>query len=176
MKILSTKFKDLKIINGVTFADKRGFFREIYRNTFFKKKKFIFWFCSMSKKNVIRGLHLQTKFKQGKFLAVLKGEIFDVAVDLRKNSKTYGKYFSIYLSEKNSKSVFLPAGFAHGFCGLGKENLVFYGCTNYWSEKHEVGLLWNDPTIKIKWPIKNPTVSSKDKKNVTLNYFQKFYS
>ena len=176
MKILSTKFKDLKIINGVTFADKRGFFREIYRNTFFKKKKFIFWFCSMSKKNVIRGLHLQTKFKQDKFLAVIKGEIFDVALDLRKNSKTYGKYFSIYLSEKNSKSVFLPAGFAHGFCGLGKENLIFYGCTNYRSEKHEVGLLWNDPAIKIKWPVKKPIVSSKDKKNVTLSNFQNLYS
>jgi dTDP-4-dehydrorhamnose 3,5-epimerase len=176
MKILSTSFKDLKIIQGNTFNDNRGFFREIYRNTFFKKKKFIFWFCSKSKKNVIRGLHLQTKFKQDKFLAVIKGEIFDVALDLRKNSKTYGKYFSIYLSEKNSKSVFLPAGFAHGFCGLGKENLIFYGCTNYRSEKHEVGLLWNDPAIKIKWPVKKPIVSSKDKKNVTLSNFQNLYS
>ena len=173
MKILSTKFKDLKIINGVTFADKRGFFREIYRNTFFKKKKFIFWFCSMSKKNVIRGLHLQTKFKQGKFLAVLKGEIFDVAVDLRKNSKTYGKYFSIYLSEKNSKSVFLPAGFAHGFCSLEKENLILYGLTNLRSETDEDGIIWNDKNLNIKWPIKNPILSKKDKKNVSFNNFVK---
>ena len=175
MKVLNTRFKDLKVIQGITFKDNRGFFREIYRNTFLKKKKFIFWSLSKSKKGVVRGLHLQTKFKQAKFLSVVKGEIYDVALDLRKGSKTYGRYFSIHLSEKNSKSVFLPAGFAHGFCGLGKENLVFYGCTNYRSIKHEVGILWNDPAIRIKWPLKKSIVSSKDKKNITLNKFQNLY-
>ena len=175
MKIVKNEFKGLLVIENQRFIDRRGFFREIYRNTFLKKKKFIFWSLSKSKKGVIRGLHLQTRFKQAKFLTVVKGEVFDVALDLRKNSKTYGKYFSIHLSERNSKSVFLPAGFAHGFCGLGKENLVFYGCTNFRSKKHEVGILWNDPAIQIKWPLKKPTMSSKDKKNITLNKFQNFY-
>ena len=175
MKILSTKFKDLKIIKGITFNDNRGSFRELYRNTFFKKKQLIFWSCSKSKKNVVRGLHLQTKFAQGKFISVVKGEIFDVAVDLRKNSKTYGKYFSIRLSEKNSNSIFIPGGFAHGFCSLKKENLVFYGFTNYRSQIHEVGILWNDPFIKVKWPVKKPIISSKDKNNITLKNFQNLY-
>ena len=175
MKILSTSFKDLKIIQGNTFNDNRGFFREIYRNTFFKKKKLIFWSLSKSKKNVVRGMHLQKKFAQDKFITVIKGEIYDVVVDLRPSSKTYGKYFSIRLSAKNSKSIFIPAGFAHGFCNLGKENLVFYGCSNYWSQKNEVGILWSDADLKIKWPVKKPIVSSKDKKNISLSKFRCLY-
>ena len=172
MKILSTNFKDLKIIKGIAFNDKRGSFREVYRSTFFKKKQLIFWIHSKSKKNVVRGLHLQTRFEQAKFISVVKGEIFDVAVDLRKNSNTYGKYFSVSLSEKNSYSIYIPEGFAHGFCALGKENLVIYGLTNYRSQKHEVGILWNDPVLNIKWPVKKPIISLIDKKNITLRKFQ----
>ena len=99
------------------------------------KKKFIFSCVSSSKKNVIRGLHLQRKFAQGKYISVLKGEIFDVVVDLRKNSKNFGKYFSIRLSDKNGLSIFIPEGFAHGFVGMKKENLISYQCTNYRSKK-----------------------------------------
>ena len=175
MKILSTRFKDLKIIQGNTFNDNRCFLREIYRNTFFKKKKLMFWSLSGSKKNVVRGMHLQKKFAQDKLITVLKGAIFDVAVDLRRSSKTYGKYFSIRLSAKNSKSLFIPAGFAHGFCNLGKENLVFYGCSNYWSQKNEVGILWNDADLKIKWPVKKPLVSKKDQNNLSLLEYIKMY-
>ena len=130
---------------------------------------------SKSKKNVIRGLHLQKEFKQDKFVSVVKGKIFDVVVDLRKKAKTYGKKYSIILSEKNYTSLFIPAGFAHGFCTMAKENLVFYGCTNYRSKDDEIGILWNDSELKIKWPIKNPIISQKDRKLRTFYDFKKFY-
>ena len=129
---------------------------------------------SKSKKNVLRGLHLQKKNQQEKFVSVVKGKVFDVVLDLRKKSKTYGKHFSIILSEKNSTSLFIPAGFAHGFCGLENDNLVFYGCTNYRSKKNEVGILWNDKTLKIKWPTTKLILSKKDKNNITFDKFNNF--
>ena len=107
---------------------------------------------------------MQTKNKQGKFVSVLKGSILDVVVDLRKNSKTFGKHFKIELTEKNGKSIFIPPGFAHGFLARKNENIVHYYNTNYRSAKHEIGILWNDSSLKIKWPIKNPLLSKKDKK------------
>ena len=175
MKLVNTRFNGLKLIKGKTFYDKRGFLRETMRNNLLKGNKFIFWILSQSKKNTIRGLHIQKKHMQAKFICVLKGKIYDVALDLRKKSKTYGKYFSAILSEKNSTSVFIPKGFAHGFCGLEKENLILYGMTNYRSKKHEVGLLWNDSDIKIKWPIKKPIISMKDKKNITFKKYNNIY-
>ena len=175
MKIVNTKFQGLKIIKGINYYDNRGYFRETFKNSFFQDKKFIFWCMSKSKKNVIRGLHLQKKFRQDKFVSVVKGKIFDVVVDLRKKTKTYGKKYSIILSEKNSTSLFIPAGFAHGFCTMAKENLVFYGCTNYRSKDDEIGILWNDSELKIKWPIKNPIISQKDRKLRTFYDFKKFY-
>ena len=175
MKIFNTKFHGLKIIKGITHYDKRGSFRETFKNTLFENKSFIFWCMSNSKKNVIRGLHLQKKFQQEKFVSVVKGKIFDVVVDLRKKSTTYGKKFSIILSATNSISLLIPAGFAHGFCGLERDNLVFYGCTNYRSPKDEVGIVWNDKTLKIKWPIKKPIISSKDKNNITFEKYKFLY-
>ena len=175
MKIINTKFYGLKIIKGVNHYDKRGYFRETFKNSFFQNKKFIFWCMSKSKKNVIRGLHLQKEFRQDKFVSVVKGKIFDVVIDLRKKSKTYGKKYTITLSEENSTSLFIPAGFAHGFCTMAKENLVFYGCTNYRSKNDEIGILWNDSELKIKWPIKNPIISQKDRKLRTFYDFKKFY-
>ena len=173
MRIVKTKFQGLKIIKGLSHYDKRGCFRETFKNKFFPKKNFIFWCMSKSRKNVIRGLHMQKKIQQDKFISVVKGRIFDVVLDLRKKSKTYGKTYSIILSEKNAKSLFIPAGFAHGFCGLEKENIVVYGCTNYRSKKNESGILWNDSTIKINWPIKKPIVSKKDKSNISFKEFEK---
>ena len=175
MKIINTKLQGLKIIKGINHYDNRGYFRETFKNIFFKKKNFIFWCMSKSKKNVLRGLHLQKKFGQDKFISVVKGKIFDVVVDLRKKSKTYGKKYTIILSDKNSTSLFIPAGFAHGFCTLGKENLVFYGCTNYRSKKDEVGIIWSDNKLKIKWPIKKPLVSRKDMKLKSFSDFKKTY-
>ena len=161
MKIKKTKFKDLVILKGVKHQDKRGYLRELVLEKLIKKK-FKFQILSVSKKNVLRGLHFQVKKPQGKLISVLKGEIFDVTVDLRKNSKTFGKYFSIRLSEKNCTSVFVPAGFAHGFLTLKKENIVCYSCTDYRSPKNERSLKYNDPKLKIKWPTKKPIVSTKD--------------
>ena len=175
MKIFDTKFYGLKIIKGSNHYDRRGYIRETFKNNFFKNKKLIFWCMSKSKKNVLRGLHMQTIYQQDKFVSVIKGKIFDVVIDLRKKSKTYGKIYSITLSDKNSTSLFIPAGFAHGFCGLENENLVFYGCTNYRSKKNEVGILWNDDMLKIKWPIKKPIISEKDKSNITFKKFNNLY-
>tara|TARA_A100001388_G_C28752996_1_gene493316 strand:- start:807 stop:1325 length:519 start_codon:yes stop_codon:yes gene_type:complete len=172
MRILKTKFKDLLIFKSKNFYDNRGFFREISLEKLIKKK-LIFTVVSKSKKNVLRGLHFQKKKPQGKYLSVLKGEIFDVALDCRPKSKTFGKHFSIYLSDKNSKSIFIPPGFAHGFLGIQKENIVIYGCTNYRDKKSEMGILWNDPYLKIKWPIKKPILSNKDKNNNLFNFFYK---
>ena len=175
MKIKSTKFVGLKVIQSKNFKDSRGLFRENYKKKFFRNKNLIFGCVSISKKNVIRGLHLQTKFSQEKYVSVLKGAVMDVVLDLRIKSKTFGKHFKIILSNKNAKSIFIPAGFAHGFLGLKRENIIYYYCTNYRSAKHEVGILWNDNDFKIKWPIRNPIISKKDKKNLKFEEFKKLY-
>ena len=172
--IVKTSIKDLLIVQNKKFDDSRGYFKELIRENEIKKK-FPFIVMSYSKKNVVRGLHLQLRKQQGKYLSVIKGKIFDVVIDLRKNSSTFGKIFTTILSEKNSKSIYIPAGFAHGFCGLENENLVFYGCTNYRSKKNEVGILWNDDMLKIKWPIKKPILSKKDKNNMTFKKFKSLY-
>ena len=172
MKKIKTKFKNLFLIKGITHYDNRGFFRELIHQKLIPKK-LIFTIISKSKKNILRGLHFQKKNPQGKLVLVLKGEIVDVALDLRKNSKTYLKYFKCVLSDKNNKAVYIPQGFAHGFYTRGKENLVLYACTNYRDKNSEKGLLWNDKDLNIKWPCKNPILSKKDKKNSTLNNYLK---
>ena len=172
--ITKTKFKDLVLIQNKAYKDKRGFFKEILRENELNSK-FPFVVMSKSKKNVIRGLHLQLKKSQGKYISVLKGKIFDVAVDLRKNSKTFGKYFKIILSEKNSLSLYIPPGFAHGFCGMEKENIVIYSCSNYRHKKSEIGILYNDQSLNILWPVKKPIISYKDKNNMSLKIYKKNY-
>ena len=164
MKIKKTKFKDLLIVENQKYIDTRGEFRELIIEKEIKIK-FPFNVISISKKNVVRGLHYQVNKPQGKFISVLKGEILDVAVDLRKNSKTFGKHYKILLSEVNCKSIFIPEGFAHGFSCLGKENIVVYSCTNYRNPSGEKGILWNDKTLKINWKVKKPILSTKDKNN-----------
>ena len=173
MKIKNLKIKGLKIIKSKIFKDKRGYLRETYKKSLFNKTYFPFDVMSFSNKNVLRGLHIQTKNTQAKIITVTHGKIFDVAVDLRKNSKTFGKHFKIELTDKNGKSIFIPPGFAHGFLAREKENIVHYYNTNYRSAKHEIGIMWNDPSLKIKWPIKNPILSKKDKRNLTFKQFQK---
>tara|TARA_B100001540_G_scaffold262152_1_gene241395 strand:- start:5143 stop:5673 length:531 start_codon:yes stop_codon:yes gene_type:complete len=168
MKIFITKFKGLKVIKSKVHKDSRGYFKETFKKKFFKNENFIFGCASYSKKNVLRGMHIQKKFSQGKYVTVLKGEILDVVVDLRKNSKTFGKHYKIVLSSENGKSIFIPPGFAHGFLGRKKDNIIFYYCTNYRSAKNELGLKWNDKKLKIKWPIKKPILSKKDKKNISF--------
>ena len=129
--------------------------------------------CLFVKKNVLRGLHLQLKNPQGKYITVLQGKIFDIALDLRKNSKTFGKHFSIILSGKENTSIYIPEGFAHGYCTLEKNTIIYYKCTNYRDKNSERGIFWNDPKLKIKWPIKKPILSIKDRKNLNLKKFIK---
>ena len=167
MKIIKNQFKGLLVIENQRFIDRRGFFREILLEKKLKKK-FPFNVISSSKKNVIRGLHYQVNKPQGKFISVAKGKILDVAVDLRKKSKTFGKHFKIILSDKNCKSIYIPEGFAHGFASLSEENLIIYSCTNYRNKNGERGILWNDETLGIDWKIKKPIISKKDKRNPKL--------
>ncbi len=172
--IRKTKFKDLLIIKNKSFKDQRGYFKEIIRENIIKKK-FPFLVMSYSKKNVVRGLHIQTKNPQGKFVSVIKGKIFDVAIDLRKNSKTFGKVFKCILSESYSNSIFIPPGFAHGFQCLEKDNYIIYSCTKYREKNNEVTIDLNDKKLNIKWPLKKKIVSLKDKNGLTfLNYKEKF--
>ena len=175
MKVTSINISGLKIVQSKIYRDNRGLLKEIFKQKLFKNDDFIFNIVSSSKKNVIRGLHIQTKFKQAKYVSVLKGAILDIALDLRKGSKTFGKHFKVMLSADNNKSVFLPAGFAHGFLALKKENIVNYNITNYRSAKHEVSLVWNDKDLKIKWPIKNPILSKKDKLALTFYEYKKLH-
>ena len=172
---MKVNIKGIKIFKSNIIKDSRGFFKEIYKKKKLKNEQLIFHCTSSSKKNVLRGLHLQTKNQQAKFLTVIKGRIFDVALDLRKNSKTFGKYFSINLSHKSYSSIYIPEGFAHGFCSLDKENIVYYGCSNYREKNYEIGILWNDKDLKIKWPIKKPILSRKDLQNITFkDYCNKY--
>ena len=170
MKIKKTSFKDLIIINQKSYKDKRGYFKELLRENEIRKK-FPFLVMSYSKKNVIRGLHLQQKKTQGKFVTVIKGKIYDVVIDLRKKSKTFGKKYSIILSDKNCKSIYIPEGFAHGFCALDKDNYVVYSCTNYRDKKSEIGIKFDDKKLNINWPTKSPILSKKDKENPSLIKF-----
>tara|TARA_B100000085_G_scaffold36439_1_gene29957 strand:- start:27 stop:551 length:525 start_codon:yes stop_codon:yes gene_type:complete len=170
--IKKTKFKDLILINNISFKDNRGYFKELLKEKYLNRK-FPFLVMSFSKKNVIRGLHLQTKNSQGKFISVIKGKIFDVVVDLRKKSKTFGKSFSVILSEKNAKSIFIPPGFAHGFCTLSNENYIVYSCTKYRDAKHETGIRFDDKDLKIRWPIKKPIMSKKDINNLSFSEFKR---
>ena len=165
MKIIKTKFKGLLVIKSKKFHDNRGVFREIFKQNLIKDK-IIFNVVSKSKKNVLRGLHMQEKNPQGKFVSVIQGKILDVMVDCRKTSNTFGKHFKLILSEDNCKSVYIPPGFLHGFLALSNQNPVIYGCTKYRDVNSEVGVLWNDKDLKIKWNIKNPILSDKDNKNI----------
>ena len=170
MKKIKTSFKDLFIVKGMTHIDNRGFFRELIHQKIVPQK-IVFTVVSKSKKNVLRGLHFQSINPQGKFLSVLKGKIFDVAVDLRKNSKTYLKHFSCEISDRNNLSIYIPPGFAHGFYCYDKENIILYGCTKYRHKNSEKGLIWNDKNLNIKWPRKKPIISKKDKLNITLKEY-----
>ena len=163
MKLINTKIKGLKLIKSPIYKDNRGFLRETYRKNLINRKDFPFDIMSFSKKNVLRGLHFQSKNSQAKIITVTYGKIMDVAVDLRKNSSTYGKYFSIIISHTDDFSFYIPKNFAHGFLCLSKTCTINYKCSDYRNSKHEKTLLWNDPDIKIKWAIKKPILSSKDK-------------
>ena len=170
MKIIKTKIKDLVLVKTNIYNDKRGFFKEVQKNNILKKK-FIFDCFSFSKKNTLRGLHLQIKKSQAKIITVVQGKILDVVFDLRKNSKTYGKHFSIEISQNSDFSLFIPENFAHGFLCLSKNCAVYYKCTNYRDKRSEKTIIWNDKKLNIKWPIKKPILSKKDKQGLKFEMF-----
>ena len=172
MEIKKTKFKDLLVIKQKNHSDKRGLLRETYNNKLLKKK-FVFEYCTTSKKNILRGFHFQTKFKQAKFVNVVKGKILDVVIDLRKNSKTFKKTFKIILSKDNALGLIIPKGFAHAYFSIDKENVIYYKLDNYYAPEFESGIVYNDKSLKFKWPKKNMIISQKDKKLLTLNEFSK---
>ena len=170
MKIIKTNIKDLILLETNVYKDNRGFFKEVEKNKILKKK-FVFDCFSYSKKNTLRGLHLQTKKSQAKIITVVQGKILDVVVDLRKKSKTFGKFFSIEISQDSNFSLFIPENFAHGFLCLSKNCAVYYKCTNYRDKKSETTIKWNDKSLNIKWPIGKPILSKKDKMGLSFNEF-----
>lgn len=167
--------KGLFLIEPGVFGDERGYFMETYHYGDFQAagivKPFVQENQSMSKRNVLRGLHFQKEHPQGKLVRVLKGEVFDVAVDLRGKSPTYGKWHGIILSDQNKKMFYIPEGFAHGFLVLSEEAVFTYLCTDFYHPEDEGGILWNDKDIGIAWPLERdviPLVSEKDKKQPAL--------
>lgn len=167
---IETPIKDLFIIEPAVYGDHRGYFMETYNYNDFKAAGLHMVFVqdnqSMSKKGVLRGLHFQKTNPQGKLVRVIRGEVFDVAVDLRKGSETYGKWYGVLLSEENKKQFYVPEGFAHGFLVTSEEAEFVYKCTNFYNPKDEGGVLWNDAEIGIQWPlegIEEILLSDKDK-------------
>ena len=166
MNILPTSLKGLLIIEPNVFEDKRGYFLETYHYERFQSAgldaNFVQDNLSFSKQGTLRGLHFQVTKPQTKLVQAVTGDIFDVAVDIRPESPTFGKWSGVLLSEENNRQLFIPGGFAHGFCVLSESAHVAYKCSDYYNPEDEGGILWSDPTIAIDWPVKEPTLSVKD--------------
>lgn len=178
MTVLPTAIKDVIIIEPVVFQDERGVFFESFQQEKFneligQQLTFVQENESISKKGVVRGLHFQTPpHAQGKLVRVVKGSVLDVAVDIRKDSLTYGKYISVVLSSENRKQLWIPAGFAHGFVALEDDTVFQYKCTNYYNKASEDALLWNDKTLAIDWKVDQPILSPKDEIASTFDQFK----
>ncbi|EEZ40496.1 dTDP-4-dehydrorhamnose 3,5-epimerase [Photobacterium damselae] len=175
MNVIETDIPDVKIIEPTVFGDERGFFMETWNQKKFeelvtgKPTQFVQDNHSKSKKGILRGLHYQTENTQGKLVRVVSGEVFDVAVDIRKNSPTFGKWVGVYLSAENKRQLWVPEGFAHGFYVTSDEAEFVYKCTDFYNPKAEHSILWNDLDIGIEWPLDNaPVLSDKDSKGTLL--------
>ena len=175
MKVIDTDIPDVKIIEPQVFGDARGFFMETWQQKKFeelvtgKPTTFVQDNHSKSKKGILRGLHYQTENTQGKLVRVVSGEVFDVAVDIRKDSLTFGKWVGVYLSAENKRQLWIPEGFAHGFYVTSDEAEFVYKCTDYYNPNAEISIKWDDSNINIDWPISNsPIVSSKDNIGISL--------
>ncbi|RRS06917.1 dTDP-4-dehydrorhamnose 3,5-epimerase [Pseudoalteromonas sp. J010] len=169
MQVIDTRIPDVKIIEPKVFGDKRGFFMETWNQKEFEKHvtgypvKFVQDNHSKSNKGTLRGLHFQAENTQGKLVRVVSGEVFDVAVDIRIDSPTYGEWVGVYLSAENKKQLWIPEGFAHGFYVTSNDAEFVYKCTDFYNPKSEVSIAWNDPFLNIDWPIvKSPKLSEKD--------------
>ena len=174
---IKTPIPDLFVIEPTVFGDERGFFMESYNKKEFQQIGIDIEFVqdnhSRSKKGTVRGLHFQAKHPQGKLVRVISGEVFDVAVDLRTGSETFGRWFGEILSAQNKKMMYVPEGFAHGFLVLSENADFFYKCTDYYHPEYEAGILWNDSTIAINWPLREhgidrPMLSDRDRRLPTF--------
>ena len=173
MEVIQTEIPDVKIVKPKVYGDERGFFLETFEQKRYQEMlgislNFVQDNHSQSQKNVLRGLHFQKENPQGKLVRVVRGEVFDVAVDIRKDSSTYGKWVGVILSEDNKSQLWIPPGLAHGFLVMSDIADFEYKCTNYYDPNSERCLLWNDPTININWPITTPILSDKDRLGKTL--------
>lgn len=182
MKVIDTDIPDVKIIEPTVFGDERGFFMETWQQKKFeelvsgKPTQFVQDNHSKSKKGILRGLHYQTENTQGKLVRVVSGEVFDVAVDIRKDSPTFGQWVGVYLSAENKRQLWVPEGFAHGFYVTSAEAEFVYKCTDYYNPKSEVSILWSDVDLDIKWPNKEtPIVSEKDRLAIGIERFIELY-
>jgi dTDP-4-dehydrorhamnose 3,5-epimerase len=176
MNVITTNIEGLLVIENKIYSDKRGFFLEAYNKKTYQENGLFMDFVqdnvSKSSKYVLRGLHFQNPpFAQGKLVWVLQGAVLDVAVDIRKDSPTYGKHFSIELTESNGKALWIPEGFAHGFLSLKNDTIFSYKCTNYYNNESEDSILYNDASLNINWGVANPIISDKDKTAATFSSF-----
>jgi dTDP-4-dehydrorhamnose 3,5-epimerase len=167
MNIVTTPLKGLLIIEPKIFDDRRGFFMETYNRRKYEAagitETFVQDNLSHSMKHTVRGLHFQIKHSQAKLVQAVHGEIFDVAVDLRPGSATFGRWIGERLSAKNGRQMYIPKGFAHGFCVLSEFALFYYKCSDFYAPDDEGGIIWSDQDVGIKWPVENPVISEKDK-------------
>lgn len=177
MQIINTELAEVLILKPRIFKDDRGYLYESYRASLKTKAGIDYDFVqeniSMSYKHVLRGLHLQKTQPQGKLIQVIDGAIFDVAVDVRPESKQFGQYTGIHINSHNHHQLWIPPGFAHGFCTLSEKAIVHYKCTDYYNPNDEAGIAWNCPKININWPISTPILSNKDKSHPTLTEYIK---
>ncbi len=173
MKILSTDFPGLKVVEPTLHQDERGYFFESYRTDLLAEagihNRFVQDNLSRSTHGVLRGLHYQLHHGQGKLVSCTKGDVFDVALDVRRNSPTFGQVFAVTLSEKNHRSVYIPPGFAHGFCVVSAYAIFQYKCTTKYMPEDEYGIVWNDAELGIEWPVDNPILSDRDQRFPTLS-------
>lgn len=172
MKIIETPLQGLRVIEPRVFRDDRGFFTETYQADRYRQqgvdRGFVQDNLSGSKRGTLRGLHYQVRFPQAKLVYAIAGEIFDVAVDIRPGSGTFGQWYGAILSEENRRQIFIPEGFAHGFCVLSQTALFAYKCSDRYHPEDEAGIFWADPDIAIQWPIADPILSEKDRANPRL--------
>lgn len=181
MKFIETEIPDVKIIEPQVFGDERGFFMETFRTSLFNEncgeRNFVQENHSKSTQGILRGLHFQTENTQGKLVRVTKGEVFDVAVDLRESSATFGQWVGVVLSEENKRQLWVPEGFAHGFYVTSEEAEFVYKCTDIYNPNAEVSIRWDDPTLNITWPLKDnikPSLSVKDESGLLFSQAPKF--
>lgn len=172
LKIETTPMQGLLVIEPVVYADTRGHFLETFQQQRYREKgvpaDFVQDNLAFSHKNVLRGLHFQVTYPQAKLIQAVSGEIFDVAVDVRPGSRTFGTWFAVRLSAENRRLLFVPEGFAHGYCVTSETATVMYKCSEYYHPEDEGGVLWSDPKIGIDWPVPQPVVSDKDARLPTL--------